>query len=142
MSRGKFRIGCYGDNRRFRVDLEDDAGTVLLMSQYREQKPMCLNEITWIRAVGAKRANYLLGESQRGKLMSSTRLPSRRTGSTTIGFFTSMHLRSRGGKKLPSLQVAGRASAAAWPGARLWTAKGTCGVRNGHLPLVFVSVVE
>ena len=69
MSRGKFRIGCYGDNRRFRVDLEDDAGTVLLMSQYREQKPMCLNEVTWIRAVGAKRANYLLGESQRGKLM-------------------------------------------------------------------------
>ncbi|MGN0059776.1 MAG: DUF1508 domain-containing protein [Coriobacteriales bacterium] len=69
MSRGKFRIGCYGDNRRFRVDLEDDAGTVLLTSQYREQKPMCLNEITWMRAVGAKRANYLLGESQRGKLM-------------------------------------------------------------------------
>lgn len=69
MSRGIFRIGCYGDNRRFRVDLEDGTGALLLMSQYREQKPMCLNEITWMRAVGVKRANYLLGESQRGKLM-------------------------------------------------------------------------
>lgn len=69
MAKGVYRIGRYGENRRFRIDVENEAGETIFTSQYREQKPMCFNEITWMRAVGAKRANYLLGESQRGKFM-------------------------------------------------------------------------
>lgn len=68
MTKGVYRIGRYGENRRFRIDVEDADGVTVFSSQYREQKPMCLNEIRWMQAVGTKRANYLLGRSQKGGL--------------------------------------------------------------------------
>ncbi len=54
MGSGVYEVTQRGSNMRYLVQLKDDEGAVLLTSQYREQQPMCLNEIGWIRTAGCK----------------------------------------------------------------------------------------
>ncbi len=67
MSDALYRIDRYGDNHRYRVTLETEEGAVLLRSEYREVKPMCLNEIRWMRVCGGKDAFYFLEEADDGQ---------------------------------------------------------------------------
>ena len=54
MSQPRYEITLRKPNMRYIFRLVDGDGNVLLKSQYREQKPMCINEIEWIRSVGQK----------------------------------------------------------------------------------------
>ena len=52
MENGRYEITQREDNLRYLVVLRDDRGKVILTSQHREVKPMCINEIDWIRRCG------------------------------------------------------------------------------------------
>lgn len=58
MGKGVYEITQRGSNRRYLVQLVSDEGEVLLTSQYREQQPMCLNEVSWMRVAGGKDSMY------------------------------------------------------------------------------------
>lgn len=58
MGCGIYEITQREPNKRYLVKLVDERGEVLLTSQYREQQPMCLNEITWMRTAGLKDSMY------------------------------------------------------------------------------------
>ena len=45
-------------NKRFFIRLYDEKGSLLLESEGRELKPMCMNEISWIRNVGSVDSLY------------------------------------------------------------------------------------
>lgn len=56
------------ENERYVVVLFDEAYNVLLTSQYREMKPMCMNEISWIRTSGMKDSLYEREISEDGRM--------------------------------------------------------------------------
>lgn len=58
MATARYEITQRGSNQRYLVQLIDENGLVLLTSQYREQQPMCKNEITWMRTAGTKDSMY------------------------------------------------------------------------------------
>lgn len=51
---------------RYQVLVKDDMGEVLLKSQYRELKPMCLNEIRLLRRAALKDSLYERLEDENG----------------------------------------------------------------------------
>lgn len=68
MKSGTFELTQVGANKRFVIHVKDEEGALLLKSQYRELKPMCLNEISWIRIAGAKDNLYEFLETEDGSL--------------------------------------------------------------------------
>ena len=58
MEQGLFEITQRKENLRYLVVLKDERGEAILTSQYREVKPMCLNEIDWIRRCGPEDSFY------------------------------------------------------------------------------------
>lgn len=58
MEDGLFEITQREDNLRYLIVLRDTQGEAILTSQYREIKPMCINEIDWIRLCGPKDSFY------------------------------------------------------------------------------------
>ena len=54
MAEGTYEIVQTGMGMRYQVLVKDDMGEVLLKSQYRELKPMCLNEIRLLRRAALK----------------------------------------------------------------------------------------
>lgn len=53
MAKGTYTITQLDYNQRFFITLADEDGNIVLSSEGRELKPMCKNEIGWIRKVGA-----------------------------------------------------------------------------------------
>ncbi len=58
MAEGTYEIVQTGMGMRYQVLVKDDMGEVLLKSQYRELKPMCLNEIRLLRRAALKDSLY------------------------------------------------------------------------------------
>lgn len=58
MEDGLFEITQREGNQRYLVVLRDAQGEAILTSQHRELKPMCLNEIDWIRMCGPDDSFY------------------------------------------------------------------------------------
>lgn len=73
MATGMYELMQVGISRRYVVYLKDERGEVVLTSQYRELKPMCLNEIGWMRNAGLKDSLYELLESDDGSLFFNLR---------------------------------------------------------------------
>lgn len=69
MGSGVYEITQRGVSERYLVELKDSEGMVLLTSQYREQQPMCLNEITWMRSAALKDVMYVPASDEDGKYM-------------------------------------------------------------------------
>ena len=73
MSKGMYEIVQVGVSRRYVVYLKDESGNVVLTSQYRELKPMCLNEISWMRNAGLKDSLYEFIDADDGGLLFNVR---------------------------------------------------------------------
>lgn len=58
MEDGLFELTQREGNLRYLIVLRDGQGEVILTSQYREIKPMCINEIDWIRICGPEDSFY------------------------------------------------------------------------------------
>lgn len=57
MTHLRYELSQRESNRRYLIKLMDD-DDILLTSQYREIKPMCLNEIDWMRKIGGDDGFY------------------------------------------------------------------------------------
>ena len=65
MGIARFELTQLEPTQTYIFQLIDEDGSTLLKSQLREQKPMCLNEITWIRSTALKDNLYeRLGDEQ------------------------------------------------------------------------------
>lgn len=67
MGKARYEISLREPNKRYLVRLFDGGGTLLLTSQYREQLPMCKNEITWMRTAAMKDNLYERIDDEGGK---------------------------------------------------------------------------
>lgn len=73
MTKGTYELVQQGVSKRYVVYLKDEHGIVVLKSQYRELKPMCLNEIGWMRAAGLKDNLFEPLETEDGNLFFNLR---------------------------------------------------------------------
>ena len=65
MGSARFELTQLESTQSYVFRLIDEDGSTLLKSQLREQKPMCLNEIKWIRTAGQRDSLYeKLGDEQ------------------------------------------------------------------------------
>jgi uncharacterized protein YegP (UPF0339 family) len=64
MENGTFVLAQMGASNRFAFTLENGNHQVVLTSQLRQMKPMCFDEISWIRKIAEKDSSYeRLGEN-------------------------------------------------------------------------------
>lgn len=66
MTGATFELNHVGVTKRFKLFLKDKDGKGVLFGQLREMKPMCLDEMKWIRRIADKNSSYERAHNEKG----------------------------------------------------------------------------